>query len=89
VQFVHTRVPLSPSGIIWLCSAAGKVNVGLLETNGVPLSCIYHIVSCRLTALRPGSAICKLSIMGHCLFTKLVKACFFCAYAVVIAIFGS
>ena len=33
-QVVLTHVPLSPSSISWLCSAAMKVTAGLAESSG-------------------------------------------------------
>ena len=62
-QATYICVPLSSSSIIWYrprvggraISLAGKVTVGLVESNG-SLPGVYGKVNCGLTAKKPGSA---------------------------------
>ena len=80
-QVVHVRVPLSPSSITWYQTrasdalSAGKVIVGLVESNGSHL--VYDWVTSGLTAKRPGSASSAtlVSSMGLPYFTICLCVC--------------
>jgi len=63
---------LSPSSIIWyrpnvMTSLAEKVNVGLVESNRSPPPGLwrYDEVTCRLTATKPGSALCPTPVIEY------------------------
>jgi len=79
-QAIYICVPLSPSSIIWYrprgWSLAGKVNTGLVESNGsLPLG-LWLNVTCGLTAKKPGSAQCLTLVIEY------GTTFLFCIYAI-------